>query len=292
LALRVAEFNSIFNTPSSNYKAAPAYNEQNPVFNRLKEDIDRLETRANQTKEHSNTDQALLYALSPLPPARRIGSLPDTMEEKNYPRAGLLLGMAAANFPSDLREIGIAIKNPFQNNPFQHELSFFRGTFLKKLFENPFVQKIDKTLFSTKFGEKIMDVLKVEIEDFKAVKGPTSITTLNSYKFAGSGIKKLIGNSLLRIPILGIACTSILEMPAIIKSVTKTNGTVLDKGKSLGKQLIKSAGYIGLSTVAIALGGALLFPHGAVLGLIGMGIGSSIALIASKALNKQVDKTC
>ncbi|HSA05709.1 MAG TPA: hypothetical protein P5556_00860 [Candidatus Gastranaerophilales bacterium] len=287
MALRVAEFNPINTIQDSKYNAVPVNNANNFIFNKLKEDIDRLDCKTNP---HSHTDQALLYALSPLPPARRIGSLPDTLEEKNYLRAGLLLSMAAANFPGDLREIGIAIKNPFQKNSFQHELSLFRGTFLKRFLDNPFIEKIDKTLFSTKFGEKIMDTVKIEIDDLKSIKGPTPKTVLKAFKFSGNGVQKLIGNSLLRIPILGVAFGGLLELPAIIKSVTDTKGSALEKGKSLSKQLIKSAGYVGLSTLAIGIGGALLFPHGAILGLIGMGVGSSIALVASKALNKQVDK--
>lgn len=298
LALRVAEFNSIFNMPSSNYKAAPVNNEQNSVFNRLKEDIDRLETRTNQTKEHSHTDQALLYALSPLPPARRIGSLPDTMEEKNYPRAGLLLGMAAANFPGDLREMELAFKegkNIFKKGLSaieyngQHQSRFFKNTFLEFLPEKyPWLMKIDKTLYGTKCGKFLRNLLKIEVD-------PSSIKSLGTkslsgFEFSGNYFQRLAGRSLMRIPVLGLAASVVLETPAIIKSVTNTKGNILDKGKALGTQLIKSAGYIGFVNTAIAIGGATLLPCGYIAALVGMGIGSSLGLMASKTLNEKIDK--
>jgi len=74
------------------------------LFKKLNTDIDRLDKTASS---HTFAQNAL-YALSALPPARRICSLPDSLDDKNYARAGLLVGMAAANFPRDLREMGLA----------------------------------------------------------------------------------------------------------------------------------------------------------------------------------------
>ena len=76
LALRVTEFNPIITMQNGNYKAVPVNNENDSIFNRLKEDIDKFDRKTNP---HSHTEQTLLYALSPLPPARRIGSLPDSI---------------------------------------------------------------------------------------------------------------------------------------------------------------------------------------------------------------------
>ena len=83
-----------------------------PFLGKLKNNIDRLDLK---TKDNQ---QALLYALSPIPTARRIGSLPDSIEDKNWSRAGLLAGMAVANFPCDWTQVKLAgseIKDIFSN---------------------------------------------------------------------------------------------------------------------------------------------------------------------------------
>jgi len=300
LVLKVSEFNPIFNMHNSAYNTVPVNNEQISIFSRLKEDIDRLETKTDQ---HSHTEQTLLYALSPLPPIRRIESLPDSLEENNYPRAGLLVGMAAANFPGDLREIGLAVKeakNVFKeglkglkSNPYQHEMSFFKYTLLNSLSEKiKFLEKADITLFDTKFGEFLQNKLNLGIDysDIGTVKGAYAKETLIGYKYTGNLAQRTIARTLHRIPVIGLVASTVLEIPALIRSITKTEGNALDKVKAFGKQLIKSAGYVGFTTAAISIMGAITFPCSALLALIGMAIGSVIGLEASKRLNKMVDE--
>ena len=70
LVLRISEFNPAFNMQDRKYNPVLNNNEQDSIFNRLKEDIDRLETKTNETSKQHYTEQTLLYALSPLPPVR------------------------------------------------------------------------------------------------------------------------------------------------------------------------------------------------------------------------------
>ncbi|OGI04545.1 MAG: hypothetical protein A2Y25_10080 [Candidatus Melainabacteria bacterium GWF2_37_15] len=307
MVLRVTEFNSIFNTPGSFYKAAPVHNEQNSIFNRLKEDIDRLETRANETNKHSHTDQALLYALSPLPPARRIQSLPDTFKEDNWPRAGLLLGMAVANFPRDLGEMRRAwdeganiIKNGIANTPFsdaQRPFHLLRGTVaeksakkypkFKRVYDS--LNKFDETLYNTKFGKFFRKLFNIEECGIKKFNSTGMGTSKELGKlFNGNYGQKVIAKSLLRVSRLSLATSVLLEIPALIKSAT-AGETVHEKAKSFTKQLCKSAGYVALVTGGIAVAGAMVAPS-LIASLVGMGIGASLGLMASKALNKQIDK--
>ncbi|OGI00681.1 MAG: hypothetical protein A2Y25_10470 [Candidatus Melainabacteria bacterium GWF2_37_15] len=289
LALSVSEFNPIFNMQNSKYNAVQVNNENDSVFNRLKEDIDRLETKANK---HSQIEQTTLNALSPLPTIRRIQSLPDSLEENNYPRAGLLLGLAAANFPGDLREIGLALKNPFEKRPYQHEMSFFKLTLLDKLPKKyPWLGKMDKTFFSSGAGKFLRNKLNIGIDlfDIGNIEDTCTKTNLKAYKYTGNFLQRTLGRAMHRIPVIGLFASTALEIPGLIKSLTKTEGSVTEKSKAFGKQLVKSAGYVGFTTAAISIAGAITFPYSALLSLVGMAIGSTIGLMASKHLNKLVD---
>jgi len=295
MVLQIAQFNPAFRSQDRREHSVPVLHEKrvNPDrrqssrslfdLHKLKEDVDRLD---------KSTQQKLLYALSPLPPARRISSLPDTVENKNWSRAGLLAGMAAANFPGDLREMGLAFKNPFAKRPYQHEMSFFKLTLLDKLPKKyPWLSKMDKTFFSTGFGKFVRKKLNIGIDlsDIGKIEDACTKTPLKGYKYTGNFLQRTLGRAMHRLPVIGLFATSALEIPALITSITKTKGNIWDKTRSFGKQLIKSGGYIGFTTAAITIAGAITFPCSALLGLIGMAAGSTLGLIASKKLNKLVD---
>ena len=310
MSVQIAQFNPAYRVQERRQKSSPIeYDKRsgmdrrqadNPVFasiNSLKSNVDRLD------KSTLGTQQALLYALSPIPTARRVSSLPDTLEDKNFSRAGLLLGMAAANFPGDVREMGLAgkeLKNIFTKGlssisyEGQHQAKFFQNTFMNSLPKKyPWLKKLDKTLYSTDFGKTLRKTFNIKIaeEPFKTTerlifnKGKK----LQKFKFTGNYFQKITGRALMRTPVLGLVASTILEIPALIKSVQKEE-TLFDKAKSFTKQLCKSAGYVGLLNTGIALVGATLMPYGYIAALIGMGIGGSIGLMASKQLNKQIDE--
>jgi len=191
---------------------------------------------------------------------------------------------------------GRELKNIFANrtipqNQYQHSLSFLRGTFMEPLGKKfSWLKKLDKTLYDTKFGTFIQKLFNVKEKASGFVKGSSKAKMMMGYQFSGNIFSKTAGRTLLRIPILGLATSIILELPAIIKSASKGE-TFIEKTKSFTNQLCKSAGYIGIVNTAIAFGGALLFPYGYLAALIGSGIGGTLGLIASQKLNKQIDKT-
>ncbi len=321
MSLQIAQFNPEYRSWDRRQNSAPIAQErrlntdrrnksaftstngnQESFFNKLKNSVDNLD------KQTSGKQQALLYALSPIPTARRISSLPDTLEDKNHSRAGLLLGMAAANFPGDLTHLSRAageLKNIYKEgfksiskNEVQRQLAFVEGTLFEKLLykiNSPLLQtsieNIDKTLYDTKFGVLIKKVFKVKEKSFAQIKGVGfAASEQDGLIFSGNYFKKLIGKSLLRVSVLGLITSAILEVPAVVNSATKTKGSILDKFKAFGIQLLKSVGYIGIVSAGIATAGAILNPYGAIAGLVGMAIGSFIGLSVSKELNKQIDK--
>ncbi len=306
MSIQITQFNTDYRVRDRRQNTVPVAYERRvnpdrrasaPAFglNKLKEDVDRFDRKVQQT---------LLHAMSPIPTARRLSSLPDSIEEDNLARAGLLLGMAAANFPGDFREmrkggeeflkiLDQGLKDGITKNPYQYEMSFFKGTFLEPVTRKfTWLKRLDKTLLNTGFGEFLQKTFNmgVDFDDMDLVKTTSSKIAMDGYKYTGNIFQQTAARSLHRIPVIGLFASAAIEIPALYKSVTETKGTIFDKAKAFGKQLIKSAGFVGLSTAGIAIGGALLFPYSAILGLVGMGIGSVAALLVSNALNKQVDK--
>ena len=276
--LKVGEFN-------------PGY--KMPAAKRLVDDVNRLDTA-----------QKTLYAGGILPPLRRIGSLPESIKEDNWERAALLTGMAAANFPGDFTQLALAgreMKNIYANGfknfgkkEYQRGLLFFKGTFFDSLFNKykwyQNLKNADTTLYSSGFGERVKSLFKINDTDSANVKKVfANADDIPAFRINGNSVQKIVGRSLLRISKIGLITTSLLEVPALVKSITKTEGTVTDKAKAFGTQLTKSGGYFALATAGIAIGGAVLLPYGIVAELAGMAVGSALSLMASNSLNKQID---
>ncbi len=268
----------------------------------LKNKIDHLDTK---TKKELDSSKTALGYLGIIPTFRRIGSLPDSIEDKNWERAALLTGLAAANFPGDLREMR-SLGKEFWGSPevrefmltkkgYQAPFTFFKGTFLDGLTKKfKWLGTVDKSLYSTKLGKSIGKFLKVkESADFLDVgQGMGFGKELVGIKFEGKFLSELAGRALQRISIIGSIVMAALEIPALIKS-TEVKGSFWNKTKSFAKQLCKSIGYVALVSAGIAAGGAalaVLYPVGAIAPLIGMAIGNWVGLTASRRLNKQVDK--
>ncbi len=275
-------------------------------FNCVSDQVDRLDKKTLKA-----TEAALLTSGIVIPTCRRLNSIPKDLEENNWQRPALLAGVTALSLPGDLREMMFAgkdIGNIFKKsaserlegfaknalaNKYQHPLSFTKGTFLQSLATRyEWLDNIDKTLYDTKFGDFIKEKLGIE-ESGRRIRevGGKKVASID---FKGGSGKKLVGRALLRVPIIGFFLGVALEIPAVIKSA-QVEGSFMDKVKSVGKQLCKSAGFIGLVQGGMALAGAaavMLFPPvGALAALIGMGVGSAAGVLASKELNKFIDNT-
>ncbi len=272
----------------------------------LPEEVDRFDRRSRNL---DIAEKVLLAGGMINPTCRRLNSIPKDLQEDNWQRPALLTGVAALSLPGDLREVMFAgkdIGNIFKKgssckfggfarntiaNRYQHPLSFMKGTLLQPLAEKyKWLNKIDKTLYDTKFGSFVKHKLGIQESRYLAkIIGGKEVTSI---KFAGGYGKKLVGRALLRIPLIGLFLATALEIPAIIKSAG-VEGSFTDKIKSVGKQTLKSLGFIGLIQGGMALAGAaavMAFPPvGAIAALVGMGIGSAAGVLASKELNKFID---
>lgn len=278
-------------------------------FEEFKQDSNIQPSIKEQIK--SPKGKAILNALGIIPPIRRDVSAVDKYEGENYLGAGLQVAMGLANLPGDVTQMGLAVRDgkeatkalfgkglkTIPKKEFFRECRFFRSTFLEKyveplLIKYPLLEKLDRSILDTKFGSFVRNIFSIGIEDAQKVdgiaKGAKKITAV---KFAGSGFKQVIGGSLLRLSPLAIITSAITEVPALVNSVTKTEGTALDKTKAFGKQLLKSASFVGIVNGGIAIGGAglALTPFGAAAELLGLAIGSAMGITAARAVNKEID---
>lgn len=284
----ITALDSIYCTPNSIYKPVTAANAPNTVLN----SVNNLDEKVLKNAEK------VLYTTGLIcPSTRRISSLPQSIKEKDNTRAGLLTGLAVANFPRDYEEVKFAVKegkNIFTEGlngikyQGQHNTTFFKNTLMQPINRKfPWLDKWDKTAYNTSFGKLTRKALNInEITNTVLENGKYIEKSL----FTGKYISKLAGTTLKRIPVIGVVATGLLEAPKLIKSVTNTEGTGKDKAKAFTKQFIKSTAYVGLITLGIAIGGAALIPAGYIAALLGMGIGNIAALEASKTFNKAVDK--
>lgn len=272
--------------------------------------VNNLDNGALKNKE---VTKAVFAALSPIVPIRRISSLPDNVEDGNYARAAGLIGLAIVNLPEDTNDLKSAWKQvrtreiPSYYKDYQAPFSFFRGTFLEPLVNilgkfGAQLHKLDVALFYTKFGEKLQELLNIDMADTVGTErkvpqiymdeaGKTSMREIEveAVKLSGKTLPKLIGRAMLRIPVISVIALSALEIPAIIKSFKKNNA--LENKFTTGfKQIIKSITYVISMISGIALIGALFAKKGPAYSVLGMGAGSVISAFTSKQVVKIIDK--
>lgn len=254
-------------------------------------------TKQNQIKKDSKAEEVkkdVFAVLSPIPYVRRFAGIDDNTEKGDYVKAATLLGLAVANLPEDTRDIKSSFKQiikgqktDYDYKEFQHPFSFFRGTFLEPLTKKcKKLYDMDKTLFDTKAGQKIADLLKVEAEDcISTGKFNCHGIEIIATKLSGKFLNKLICRGMLRVPVVGLAIAGLLELPSIIKAATSKD----NKAKNTLKQVLKSTASVLTTTSMIAITGALFARKGPIGSLVGIGIGSVIGTSASKQLSNMID---
>ena len=190
--------------------------------------------------------------------------------------------------------------NPsYDYSKLQHPFSFFRGTLLEPLINLPNewgtlisakLHKADRPLNDTRLGQKFLKTLKIKTGEFRE----TNISNIHddfilakAFK-GGNRFTRLIAESMLRIPALGVYALSILELPAIIKSFKKGKNTK-EKTIFVLKQIAKSSIFVSFMISGIGIFGRLGAKKGPMGSLIGMGIGSVIGGFISKKAGKFID---
>ena len=254
-------------------------------------------------------EELFKMASSPIAPIRRVFGVKDSSERnKKIKTAGLAL-LALNNLPMDFSDINSVlrqIKNKkIAPNPTQMEFTFAQDTLLefplrqlRKKFDtqkfDTVYDKIDKSLFNTKIGQKIVKAMNLTVT--REIKPGESMDIIKNglkqnkvYIIKGkSKIAKLICRSMMRIPVLSVAAFALLEIPDIVNAV-KNEEQKDKKLQAAGKQLIKSGINIASMVAGMAAVGAVLDRRfGAIGSLIGIGLGNYFGEKAGTFVNNKL----
>ena len=266
-------------------------------------------------KEEDDFNPVEKTVVSSVAPARRLCDIPDMVRSGDTIAAIGLAGLTVVSLPEDCRDLKAAynhsscvlrkrrISAPYNYHKYQHDFSFFRGTLLheamkrvksergKKIVDN--LYKADITLYNTKFGKWVQNILG--IENGKNIK--SSIKNLYGQEVSVQkiivkkdflGLKELTGRAMKRTSLLGLAFMGLLELPKIIKSITKGDDAQ-EKTKSFAKQVGKSSLNVFGVTAGMGYIGAIgAKKYGALGSLIGMGLGVIAGAGASKWIQNQL----
>lgn len=266
-------------------------------------------------KEEDDFNPVEKTVVSSVAPARRLCDIPDMVRSGDTIAAIGLAGLTVVSLPEDCRDLKAAynhsscvlrkkrISAPYNYHKYQHDFSFFRGTLLheamkrvksergKKIVDN--LYKSDITLYNTKFGKWVQNILG--IENGKNIK--SSIKNLYGQEVSVQkiivkkdflGLKELTGRAMKRTSLLGLAFMGLLELPKIIKSITKGDDAQ-EKTKSFAKQVGKSSLNVFGVTAGMGYIGAIgAKKYGALGSLIGMGLGVIAGAGASKWIQNQL----
>ncbi len=279
----------------------------------------------NQKTHKDNNDSAVDSIIEPVEqtvvnsvaPARRISGIPNMLKEGDVFGAAGIAALTLVNLPEDCRDLKAAynhsacaltrksIPKAYDYKKFQHDFSFFRGTLLHELMKKAKSEraqrivnrlyKADKTLYNTKFGKYIQNILGIEngpciTSKVKDLWGKSLPVREIIVKHDFLGLKELTGRALKRTTVLGLAFMGILELPKIIKSLKKGDSAE-EKAKSFGIQFSKSSLNVLGITAGMGYLGALGAKYGGALGsLIGMGVGVIAGAASSSGIQKGLEK--
>lgn len=268
-------------------------------------------------REKLENEKGLVYALESLPPVRRIASIPDKIDSGDLIPALGMASLAFINLPEDLRDIksafgqvnslvtGKKYVDAYDYKNFQHEFSFFRGTFLEHLIDikksknlalTEKILDIDKSFMDTNLGRKFMDLLDVRIlkeEEVKTFNEKTKVweaaKDVNegkryAYAFEGSSFGKLTARAMARTTLMGTIVIAALELPKLFQSMLKGD-SIEKKIENTASQAVKSSINVVATTAGIAYGGAIGSKYLKSLGsIVGMGVGAVAGNLVSNKL--------
>jgi hypothetical protein len=294
-------------SPSGGNSRANNINTANKLTSDIKGVKDTFESFKQVTDKVDALDKTLnnktiAAPLSLVPFLRRIRPIESSKaEENNNVKLAGLGVLGVINLKEDLRDTLTVFGRSKSNaeKGYYSVYKFFSGTLLEKPLKKTkwgrnILYNIDKTFGETNLAKKLYKIIGVKFDKQEFEKETTffktnkEISQRKYIKFFSASEKniskyrltagKIIGTTMHKMPLLGIAFASILELPQVIKAV---------KNKEY-KQIPKSA----TSVLSISIGGAItttilgmtLGPAG---GVIGLGLGMYIGSLFAKYINSK-----
>lgn len=290
-------------------------NDVKDTFEKFSNNAEQVKVKVNDldSKVVKNKDmvKATLAALSPIISFRRVSSVPDKLDDKDYLGTAGAIAVAGVMLPEDLRDMKDAWNQivhkelpKYDYKNCQAPFRFIRGTLAEKPVNRMgkygyYAHKFDKSFAETKIGEKIRKLLKVNFGKPEATgrKVPKVIKDESGYseimekvyaeKLEGSFAGKLIYRAMQRTTVIGAVILAAIGVPSIIKAFKKPEETQ-DKFANAGKQSLKVS--INVASVLSGIGtiGALGAKKGPTGSVIGMGIGSVLGAYIAGKINKNI----
>ena len=247
-----------------------------------------------------------------IPPVRRVMSLPDKLENGDAVAGLGLASVAVVNLPEDIRDMKSAVQQgkaffnkqvydaPYDCAKYQHDFSFFKGTLLQKYMNKVQTQKAkervanwysaDKSLYDTKFGEKVKGFLGITNgkQELSSIKDIFDNEMVVSEILAKNGFGELTGRAMKRTTKIGAILLGALELPKIFKAMNQGENISEQAGNTV-KQTAKSA--INVTSVLAGIGycGAIgAKKYKAIGSLVGMGIGAVVGATASDKIQDMI----
>ena len=283
---------------------------QKEVYLRVREEFLRAQAenfnakvlKHQQEVQIARRKQMAQVAFEGVPVVGRTAPVKELAKEKEYLPMTNIFSQLALYGPEEIREIKEAVKQfrgnytPSYNYKIaQHPFSYFRGTFLNK-YINPFSDKcllskatamklcnFDKSLAETEFGYLVKNKLgyseieiPTDINDIYATK--TNLIKLNARIInSNRPFARLVARTLLRLPIIGLIISGVLEISHIAHEVNRGEDL-------LGEISQATSRFIGTNLLT-GIFGAI----GSTFGPIGSILGASLGAMSSAALAKIFD---
>ena len=280
--------------------------------NTLQSRVNAIDTKLEKHENTTGLIKKILTCLAWIIPIRRVNSVPDKIENKDYLATAGAIAVAGVMLPEDLRDMKDAYNQIFHGkrpiydyDNCQAPFRFIRGTLVEPIVNKMkkygyYLHEFDKSFAETKLGEKIRKLLKVSLGKFEETgrevpivikDGENYLSTMEkvyAQKLKGSFISKLIYRAMQRTTVIGAVLLFVIGIPSIVKAFKKPKNTQ-DKIKNASKQTLKVSISVASVLSGIGIVGALGASRFKYVGsVVGMGIGSVIGSLFANKVNKNI----
>jgi hypothetical protein len=208
----------------------------------------QINTLDNKVLTNKDTIKNVFSAFSPIVPVRRVSSVPDKIDNRDYAGTAGIVAVAGILLPEDLRDTRDATRQiikgelpKYNYKEFQTPFSFIRGSFLESPINKMtnkwsyYLHELDKSFLDTKLGKRIQNLLKVEYagKEFTGRIVPQTIKDeatgkyfkqnkkVFAKKLEGSRVGKLICRALQRTTVYGTLSLFTICIPSIVKTFNR-----------------------------------------------------------------------
>jgi hypothetical protein len=278
----------------------------------LQQQVNALDKKVEKKQGSKGIIKTIFTSLAWIIPIRRINTVPDKVENKDYVATASAIGVAGVMLPEDWRDMKDAwdqiVHHKLPIYDYKNCQTYFRwirGTLAQPVVNRMktigyYAHKFDKSFAETGFGEKLRKLLKVEFgiseetgrEVPKIIKDGTEcfniMEKITAQRLKGPFLGKIIYRAMQRTTVIGAVVLFVIGIPSIVKAFKKPEKTQ-DKLSNAGKQTVKVSISVASVLSGIGIFGALGASKFKYVGsVVGMGIGAVIGSFFANKINKNI----